>query len=45
MGDLDHERGGGVGTLVTAITTECTPERTEEFFAQPEVEAFLNSSG
>ena len=45
MGDLTMAEVVGVGTLVTAITTECTPERTEEFFAQPEVEAFLNSSG
>ena len=45
MGALTMNEVVGVGTLVTAITTECTPERTEEFFAQPEVEAFLNSSG
>ena len=45
MGDLTMAEVVGVGTLVTAISTECSPERTEEFFAQPEVEAFLNSSG
>ena len=30
---------------MTAITTECSPDRVEEFLAQPEVEAFLSSGG
>lgn len=45
MGDLTMTEVAEVGTLMTAITTECSAERVEEFFAQPEVEAFLNSSG
>ncbi len=45
MGDLTMTEVAEVGTLMTAITTECSAERVEEFFAQPEVETFLNSSG
>ena len=45
MGDLTMSEVAEVGTLMTAITTECSAERVEEFFAQPEVETFLNSSG
>jgi hypothetical protein len=45
MGDLTMTEVAEVGTLMTAITTECSAERVEEFFAQPEVETFLGSSG
>ena len=45
MGALTMSELTEVGTLMTAITTECSAERTAEFFAQPEVEAFLNAEG
>ena len=45
MGALTMSELTQVGTLMTAITTECSAERTAEFFAQPEVEAFLNAEG
>ena len=45
MGDMTMTEVAEVGALMTAITTECSAERVEEFFAQQEVETFLNSSG
>ena len=45
MGNLTFPELTGFGQLMTAITSECTADRVEEFFAQPEVEAFLASGG
>lgn len=45
MGNLTFAELTGFGELMTGITTECTGARVEEFFAQPEVEAFMNSGG
>ena len=45
MGDLTMGELTEVGALMTAITTECSATRVEEFFAQPEVAAFLESQG
>lgn len=45
MGNLTFAELTGFGELMTGITTECTADRVEEFFAQPEVEAFMNSGG
>ena len=45
MGNLTMTELTEVGQLITAITTECTLERTEEFFSQPEIEAFMSSEG
>ena len=45
MGNLTMAELTAVGSLMTAISTECPLARTEEFFSQPEVEAFLNSGG
>jgi hypothetical protein len=45
MGSLTFPELTGFGELMTAITTECSADRVEEFFAQPEVEAFMNSEG
>ncbi len=41
MGDLTFGEVQQVGALMTSITTACSPERAEEFLAQPEVEEFL----
>jgi len=45
MGNLTMPELTGVGTLMAAISTECTLDRSQEFFSQPEVEAFLNTGG
>jgi hypothetical protein len=45
MGNLTFPEVTGFGQLMTAITTECSAERVEEFFTQPEVEAFMASGG
>ncbi|HUP16240.1 MAG TPA: hypothetical protein VM848_09360 [Acidimicrobiia bacterium] len=45
MGSLTFPELTGFGELMTAITTECSADRVEEFFDQPEVEAFMNSGG
>lgn len=45
MGSLTMGELTEVGTLMTAISTECSADRSTEFFAQPEVLAFTTSSG
>ena len=45
MGDLTMSELTEVGALMTAITTECSTTRVEEFFEQPEVADFLDSQG
>jgi hypothetical protein len=42
MGALTVTELGEYGGLVTAITNECSLERTSEFFAQPEIQAFAS---
>lgn len=45
MGNLTMTELTQFSTLVTAITTECTPERTQEVFSEPAVEEFMASGG
>ena len=45
MGDLTMAEGTKFGMLAAAIGTECSQERTQEFFSQPEVEAFMGEGG
>ncbi len=43
MSDLTMTEVVQVGSLVASVSTACTPERAEEFFAEPDVAAFLES--
>jgi hypothetical protein len=43
MSDLTMTEVVQVGSLVASISTACSPERAEEFFAEPDVAAFLES--
>lgn len=43
MSDLTMTEVVQVGSLVASVSTACTPERAEEFFAEPDVAAFLDS--
>ena len=43
MSDLTMTEVVQVGSLVGSISTACTPDRAEEFFAEPDVAAFLES--
>ena len=43
MSDLTMTEVVQVGSLVGSVSTACTPERAEEFFAEPDVAAFLES--
>jgi len=45
MGSLTMVELSQVGSLMTSVSTECSLERTTEFFEQPEVEAFVGSGG
>jgi hypothetical protein len=45
MGDLTMAEGTQFGVLAAAIGAECSPERTQEFFSQPEVAAFMGEGG
>ncbi len=45
MGNLTMAELTELGQLMTAITTECSPERFEEFFSSPEIEEFMDSGG
>jgi hypothetical protein len=41
MSDLTMTQVVEVGSLVASISTSCSPERAEEFFAREDVSAFL----
>ena len=43
MSDLTMTEVVQVGSLVASVSTACTPDRAEEFFAEPDVAAFLES--
>jgi len=43
MSDLTMTEVVQVGSLVASISTACSPERAEEFFAEADVAAFLES--
>ena len=43
MSDLTMTEVVQVGSLVGSVSTACTPDRAEEFFAEPDVAAFLES--
>ena len=43
MSDLTMTEVVQVGSLVASVSTACTPDRAEEFFAEPDVAAFLDS--
>jgi hypothetical protein len=43
MSDLTMTEVVQVGSLVASISTTCSPERAEEFFAEADVAAFLES--
>lgn len=45
MGNLTMTELTEFGQLMTAITTECSPARFEEFLSQPEIEAFMSPEG
>ncbi len=42
MSDLTLSDVSAVGALILAVQSDCPVERLEEFFTQPDVEAFLN---
>jgi hypothetical protein len=44
MSDLTMTQVVEVGSLVASISTACSPERAEEFFAREDVAAFLDES-
>jgi hypothetical protein len=43
MSDLTMTEVVQVGSLVASVSTACNPDRAEEFFAEPDVAAFLES--
>jgi len=43
MSDLTMTEVVQVGSLVASISTACSPDRAEEFFAEPDVAAFMAS--
>ena len=43
MSDLTMTEVVQVGSLVASVSTACSPETAEEFFAEPDVAAFLES--
>ena len=43
MSDLTMTEVVHVGSLVASVSTACSPERAEEFFAEPDVAAFMAS--
>jgi len=43
MSDLTMTEVVQVGSLVASVSTACTPDRAEEFFAEPDVATFLES--
>lgn len=43
MSDLTMTEVVQVGSLVASVSTACSPETAEEFFAEPDVAAFLDS--
>jgi len=45
MGDMTLAEVTEFGSLMTAITTECSTDRAQEFLSQPEVQEFLASGG
>jgi hypothetical protein len=45
MGDMTLAEVTEFGSLMTGITTECSPDRAQEFLSQPEVQEFLASGG
>jgi hypothetical protein len=45
MGDMTLAEVTAFGSLMTAITTECSADRAQEFLSQPEVQEFMASGG
>ena len=45
MGDMTLAEVTEFGSLMTAITTECSADRAQEFLSQPEVQEFMASGG